>query len=299
MAEHDYVIANDTAAQVRADINNALSAIVSNNSKSSEPSTTFAYMWWYDTTTNILKIRNSADDAWISVANFDQTNDQVDKLYVRSLISLLADNTCDLGSSSNALKDLYMQGDLYFDNDNSHTQNHYTWVPIITKTASASANIDFTLDNTNYDSHRFVFNRLQVATNAANVNILHSTDGGSTFKTGASDYHSAAYWLDANDTVTQVLGQTTGNGILIARAARNGTNGGIYGHCEVLGAGLTKYTMVVNSITFEQSLSALACRQSSGGMVNIVEDTDAVRFIASSGNLDAGTITQYGKKIIA
>ena len=32
MAEHDYVIANDTGANVRADINNALSAIVSNNS---------------------------------------------------------------------------------------------------------------------------------------------------------------------------------------------------------------------------------------------------------------------------
>jgi hypothetical protein len=76
MAQHDYVIANDTAANVRSDINNALAAIASNNSGSSAPSTTYANQWWYDTTTDILKIRAEANDAWISVAKLDQTTDQ-------------------------------------------------------------------------------------------------------------------------------------------------------------------------------------------------------------------------------
>ena len=67
MAEHDYSIANDTGANVRADINNALSAIASNNSKATEPSTTFAYMWWADTGSGILKQRNAANNAWISI----------------------------------------------------------------------------------------------------------------------------------------------------------------------------------------------------------------------------------------
>ena len=67
MAEHDYVVANDTGANVRADINTALSAIVSNNSKATEPTTKFAYMWWVDTTTGILKQRNAANNAWISI----------------------------------------------------------------------------------------------------------------------------------------------------------------------------------------------------------------------------------------
>ena len=67
MAEHDYVIANNTGSQVRADINNALSAIVSNNSKATAPSTTFAYQWWADTGTGILKQRNAANNAWINI----------------------------------------------------------------------------------------------------------------------------------------------------------------------------------------------------------------------------------------
>lgn len=75
MAQHDMNIANDTAPLVRADINNALSALVSQNSGVSAPSTTYANMIWYDTTNNILKMRNEADDAWISLFYLDQGTD--------------------------------------------------------------------------------------------------------------------------------------------------------------------------------------------------------------------------------
>ena len=60
MATHDYVIANGTGAAVRSDLNNALAAIVSNNSGSSAPSTTYAYQFWADTNANVLKIRTLA-----------------------------------------------------------------------------------------------------------------------------------------------------------------------------------------------------------------------------------------------
>tara|TARA_Y100000114_G_scaffold78402_1_gene72117 strand:+ start:5207 stop:6403 length:1197 start_codon:yes stop_codon:yes gene_type:complete len=67
MATHDYDIANGTGAAVRADINNVLAAIVSNNSSASEPATKYAYQWWADTSTGILKIRNSSNDGWVSL----------------------------------------------------------------------------------------------------------------------------------------------------------------------------------------------------------------------------------------
>ena len=67
MAQHDYDIANQSGANFRADLNNALDAIVSNNSGSSQPSTTFAYEWWVDTSANLLKLRNSANNAWITL----------------------------------------------------------------------------------------------------------------------------------------------------------------------------------------------------------------------------------------
>ena len=75
MATHDYVIANQSGAAFRTDLNNALAAIVSNNSNSSSPSTTYAYQWWADTSNGILKLRNSSNNAWIDMLNLDGTND--------------------------------------------------------------------------------------------------------------------------------------------------------------------------------------------------------------------------------
>jgi len=67
MAIHDYVIANQNGANTRSDLNNAFSAIVSNNSSATEPTTTYAYQWWADTGNDLLKQRNAADSAWISI----------------------------------------------------------------------------------------------------------------------------------------------------------------------------------------------------------------------------------------
>lgn len=74
MAQEDYAIANASGATVRADINNHLAAIVSQNSGATAPSTTFAHMYWLDTSTNILKQRNGANTAWVDVMQIDQTN---------------------------------------------------------------------------------------------------------------------------------------------------------------------------------------------------------------------------------
>jgi hypothetical protein len=74
VATHDYVIANGTGAAVRSDLNNALAAIVSNNSSSTAPATTYAYQWWPDTTTGLLKQRNAANSAWITIGTLASTN---------------------------------------------------------------------------------------------------------------------------------------------------------------------------------------------------------------------------------
>lgn len=74
MAQHDYVIANGTGAAVRSDLNDAFSAIVSQNSGATAPSTTYAYQWWADTTTGLLKIRNAANNAWVTVGTLASTN---------------------------------------------------------------------------------------------------------------------------------------------------------------------------------------------------------------------------------
>ena len=74
MAQHDYIIANQSGAAFRADLNNGLAAIVSQNSGAAQPSTTYAYQWWADTTTGLLKLRNAANNAWITVGTLASAN---------------------------------------------------------------------------------------------------------------------------------------------------------------------------------------------------------------------------------
>jgi hypothetical protein len=74
LAQHDYVIANQSGASFRSDLNNALSAVATNNSGTSEPSTTYAYQWWADTNTGLLKVRNAANSAWVTVGTLATAN---------------------------------------------------------------------------------------------------------------------------------------------------------------------------------------------------------------------------------
>ena len=73
MAQADGVVANGTGAAVRSDLNGQLAALFTNHSGSTEPSTTYAYQFWADTNANVLKIRNSANNAWITLRELDGT----------------------------------------------------------------------------------------------------------------------------------------------------------------------------------------------------------------------------------
>ncbi len=75
MSQNDLVIANQTFPSFRSDLNNALQALGSTNSGSSEPPTTYANMLWYDTSSNILKIRSEANDVWINISYMNQSTD--------------------------------------------------------------------------------------------------------------------------------------------------------------------------------------------------------------------------------
>jgi hypothetical protein len=103
MAQHDYNIANQTAANARTDINDVLSAIATNNSGSSAPSATFSNMWWYDTNNSTLKIRADGNDAWISVAYLDQTDDEFRILDDTIVVNIFGSQIGRLGDQATSL----------------------------------------------------------------------------------------------------------------------------------------------------------------------------------------------------
>ena len=76
MTQHDLNIANQGFPSTRADINSALQALGSNSSGGTAPSTTYAYQYWYDTSTDILKLRDSSNSVWISMGSFNQSTNE-------------------------------------------------------------------------------------------------------------------------------------------------------------------------------------------------------------------------------
>jgi len=134
MATHDYNIADQTTPLFRADLNNALSAIATNNSSATAPSTTFAGMWWLDTTNNYLKIRDVNDANWIIVAEFDVANSRT-KLISNSLQAASAAGIDIFDSSGTKLIDLAIASEA---TAKAGTNNTELMTPLRVKQAAAT-----------------------------------------------------------------------------------------------------------------------------------------------------------------
>ena len=74
MAQEDYVISDQSGVSFLSDLNDTLAAIVSNNSGATEPATMYAYMFWADTTGGVLKQRNAANNAWVTIGALASPN---------------------------------------------------------------------------------------------------------------------------------------------------------------------------------------------------------------------------------
>jgi len=65
----DYSLANQVGSTFRTELNNILGDIQSLNSGGSDPTTTVAYKIWADTSSNLLKIRNSSNNGWLTLGS--------------------------------------------------------------------------------------------------------------------------------------------------------------------------------------------------------------------------------------
>ena len=71
---HDFDIENANGANFRANLNNALDDIQSTNSGASEPTTKVAGKLWIDTSNNLIKIRNTANNGWVTLGSSNTAN---------------------------------------------------------------------------------------------------------------------------------------------------------------------------------------------------------------------------------
>lgn len=137
MPIHDYVIDNQSSAALRSDLNLALQAIVSHNSSTTAPTTTFANMVWYDVANKQLKKRNEANSAWITLGTINEVGGTFTPSGT-SGITLDINNTISINSGSGVTGSV--------DNDGTPAlSSTYTPTPIGGNFKSITNNAAFTL----------------------------------------------------------------------------------------------------------------------------------------------------------
>ena len=175
-------------------------------------------------------------------------------------------------------------------------------VLLSTQTASNAASIDFTsshFDNSTYTSYVFKAFSISPATNGAFFMCRTSSDGGSSYDSGSSDYDWALFHIDTNGSANDIdiaddgidMYRSAGNIGMSNVAAESGS-----GTIHVDGAGVADYTKVYGEVlAYDSASTASNCKATFGGHRNSAADVDGIQFLFSSGNLD-GTIKMYGMK---
>ena len=175
------------------------------------------------------------------------------------------------------------------------------WVFIASATASSSATIDFTGLTATYSMYQLVFTHILPATDNVELYFRTSTNNGSSYDAGASDYMWKAedlygvgvgtYAAYGDDTAAYIGLTATSAGYQSSNTAGEGWCGyvNIYApsdanNCKVWYAG-----------TYKASTGVHTKIDGHGERVTAA-DVDAVRILFSSGNIASGKIYLYGLK---
>lgn len=144
--------------------------------------------------------------------------------------------------------------------------------------------IDSAVDFTAYDNYIFELIDLKSATNNVFLDILTSTDGGSTYDNGALDYNQPA------GGSTQL--RLSINGLSISSSAGFTLNG----YIKLMSpSNSSNVTLIKFDINGHDNLGIIGDFVGIGSR-DTAADVDGVRFSYSSGNLSSGTIKVYGIK---
>lgn len=169
-----------------------------------------------------------------------------------------------------------------------------SWVFLASATASASASLTFTssIDST-YDHYVFVCVSIRPTTDGAFLWLRTSTNGGSSYDSGASDYEwnmgsQGGNSFSSGDTKIQITYASVGIGNAAGEA-------GYDANVTLCNPSATLNTQVRTSGAMYRSDSFTA-DMTGAGVRKSAADVDAVQFLMSTSTIASGSIYMYGIK---
>ena len=163
--------------------------------------------------------------------------------------------------------------------------------------ASNSTSVDITLDTATYDRFLILIKGYQPVTNATQLNCRLSNDGGSSFRSGASDYAWTVHGerggtaSGISDNADSEISLTTTD---VSNVAAKSLSTSIW--ISSASSTANRTNLWFNNAGYSGSDDAKVHTEGSGGLIVATEDNDAIRFLSSSGNITAGTFILYGIK---
>lgn len=175
---------------------------------------------------------------------------------------------------------------------NSTASGSGDWVKISSATASSSASITFTDLSSTYRDFIVVLSNVVPATDAVTLRLRTSTNNGSSYDAGASDYRWA---ISSGNTSSGEAnaGDAADSFIRIRDEVGTGTGEQISGWVRLHSPQTAAYFYTTYDVAAIAS-TALFWRTQGAGVRTTAANVDAIEFTMSSGNIASGTFTLYG-----
>jgi len=169
---------------------------------------------------------------------------------------------------------------------------------ISTQTASASASLEFSLDDS-YDSYVFKFINMHPATDNVNFSFQASTDGGSSYGITMTTTAFISYNNESGSPSAltynsgQDLAQSTSFQSLVDNIG-NGADESCSGSLTIYNPSSNTFVKHFLSRINEYNYSDFSREDYVAGYFNTTSAIDSIQFKFASGNIDDGIIKMYG-----
>lgn len=163
-------------------------------------------------------------------------------------------------------------------------------VPISKTTASASAAVDIDLSG-GYSAYLIRLEDIVIASSGQAVWLQVSTDGGSSFDTGGTDY---GWTYDSLFAGSANVNDNSDSKVILAQTVGGASGQAMSGNIWVYPSSNSRYTLILYDVVYYRSSGSIPSRSVGVGVrVSTTAATD-VRFLTSFGNITSGDFHLYG-----